>query len=213
MARFRLAESGDKPVQTAVAYVVNKENHRLQRADETFYQQALERIAQNRDRGAFAVLFDQFAPRLKTFMMRKGASPEQAEDLVQEAMIAVWTKAGLYHPERGSVSGWIFTIARNLRIDRIRRDSSMSYTVLDDFDQPSDDAAVDEVLASREESEAVSRALKDIPAEQRDVLMLSYVEDIPQSEIARRLSLPLGTVKSRMRLAYNRLRKSLETLS
>jgi RNA polymerase sigma-70 factor (ECF subfamily) len=193
--------------------MVNRENRRLQPADEAFYQQAMERIAQNRDRGAFALLFDRFAPRLKTFMMRKGVATEQAEDLVQETMIAVWTKAGLYNPARGSVSAWIFTIARNLRIDRIRRESSMSYAVLEDFDQPSDEEAIDDVLAGREEQSAVARALSEIPPEQRDVLILSYVEDIPQSEIARRLSLPLGTVKSRMRLAYNRMRKSLENLT
>jgi len=80
-------------------------------------------------------------------------------------------------------------------------------------DQPSGDVAIDEALASREEHSAVARALADIPPEQRDVLILSYIEDIPQTEIARRLSLPLGTVKSRMRLAYNRLRKSLENLT
>lgn len=200
-------------MHTAVAYMVNRENRRLQPADEAFYQQAMERIAQNRDRGAFALLFDRFAPRLKTFMMRKGVATEQAEDLVQETMIAVWTKAGLYNPARGSVSAWIFTIARNLRIDRIRRESSMSYAVLEDFDQPSDEEAIDDVLAGREEQSAVARALSEIPPEQRDVLILSYVEDIPQSEIARRLSLPLGTVKSRMRLAYNRMRKSLENLT
>lgn len=200
-------------MQPAVAYVVNRESHRLQRADEAFYQQALERIAQNRDRGAFALLFDKFAPRLKAFMMRKGVPPEQAEDLVQEAMLTVWTKAALYNPERGTVSAWVFTIARNLRIDRIRRDSNMPYAVLEDFDQPSGDAAIDDALANREEQVAVAKALADIPSEQRDVLILSYVEDIPQTEIARRLSVPLGTVKSRMRLAYNRLRKSLETLT
>lgn len=200
-------------MQPAVAYVVNRESHRLQRADEAFYQQALERIAQNRDRGAFALLFDKFAPRLKAFMMRKGVPPEQAEDLVQEAMLTVWTKAALYNPERGTVSAWVFTIARNLRIDRIRRDSNMPYAVLEDFDQPSGDAAIDDALANREEQVAVAKALADIPPEQRDVLILSYVEDIPQTEIARRLSVPLGTVKSRMRLAYNRLRKSLETLT
>ncbi len=198
---------------TAVAYMVKIESQRVQQSDEGFYQQAIERIAQSRDRAAFGLLFDKFAPKLKAFMLRKGVRPEQAEELVQEAMLSVWTKAGLYNPAKGTVSGWIYTIARNLRIDRIRRESTMAYTTLEDFDQPSDDPAIDEALANRQEQASVAKALSAIPAEQRDVLVLSYIEDLPQVEIAKRLSLPLGTVKSRMRLAYSRLRKSLETLS
>lgn len=168
-------------------------------------------VAQNLDRAAFAQLFDQFAPRIKSFMMRKGASPEQAEDLVQETMIAVWTKAGMYDPAKGSVLTWVFTIARNLRIDRLRRESSMPLESLGEFDEPSDDLPSDEILARKQEDEKIVLALRDIPTEQKEILILSYVEDVPQSEIAKRLKLPLGTVKSRMRLAYNRLRKNLET--
>jgi RNA polymerase sigma-70 factor (ECF subfamily) len=85
-------------------------------------QQALSRVAQFRDREAFANLFDHFAPRIKYFLMRKGSNAEQAEDLVQEAMIAIWSKASFYSPEKGSVATWAFTIARNLRIDRLRRE-------------------------------------------------------------------------------------------
>lgn len=185
----------------------------MQPEDDAVHQRSLERIAHARDRAAFAELFDQFAPRIKTFMLRKGANQELAEDLVQEAMLAVWRKAGLFDASRGSVSAWIFTIARNLRIDRLRREAIMPYTVLDDIDLPSDEIATDEALANRQEQSAVAGALADIPAEQRELLLLSYVEGVPQSEIARRLSLPLGTVKSRMRLAYIRLRRSLEDLN
>jgi RNA polymerase sigma-70 factor, ECF subfamily len=173
----------------------------------------LARIAATKDRQAFAELFDHFAPRVKSFMMRKGASAEQAEDLVQETMIAVWSKAALYAPDRGSVATWIFTIARNLRIDRLRREKSNQFTDLDDYDAPSDDPAQDEALRRVQEDSAVAKALAQIPAEQRELLILSYVEDMPQSEIAARLQIPLGTVKSRMRLAYRRLKKLLETLT
>jgi RNA polymerase sigma factor (sigma-70 family) len=106
----------------------------------------LARAAQNRDRGAFADLFDEYSPRLKSFMMRKGASPELAEDLVQETMISVWTKAGLYDPAKGSVTTWIFTIARNLRIDRIRRECTVHLTELGDYDEASDEPGSDELL-------------------------------------------------------------------
>lgn len=167
-------------------------------------------VAKNLDREAFAGLFDTFSPRLKSFMIRKGASPDMAEDLVQETMISVWTKAGLYDPSKGSVLTWVFTIARNLRIDRIRKESSRPLAELGDYDAPSDEPGSDEVLARKQEAQTVARALAEIPVEQKAVLLLSFVEDVSQSEIARRLNLPLGTVKSRMRLAYDRLRKSLE---
>ena len=159
------------------------------------------RVAESRDRTAFARVFDHFAPRVKSFMMRKGASPEMAEDLVQETMIAVWSKAALYSPERGAASTWVFTIARNLRIDRLRRESSAHFTDLEHFDARSDDAPSDEALNRNQEVSLVAHALAQIPPEQRELLILSYVEDVPQSMIAERLKLPLGTVKSRMRLA------------
>ncbi len=173
----------------------------------------LRRIAELRDRAAFAALFDAYAPRVKSFMLRKGASLEQAEDLVQETMIAVWNKAALYAPERGGVSTWIFTIARNLRIDRLRREKASMFTDLDDYDAESGEASQDEAMGRVQEDAAVAKALAQIPAEQRELLILSYVEDLPQSEIAQRLQIPLGTVKSRMRLAYNRMRKLLETVA
>lgn len=173
----------------------------------------LQRIAVSRDRAAFADVFDAFGPRVKAFMMRKGATPDQAEDLVQEAMIAVWNKAALYVPERGSVATWIFTIARNLRIDRLRREKSNQFTDIDDYDAESPDMPQDVALGRTQEDVQVTKALAQIPAEQRELLLMSYVEDLPQSEIALRLKIPLGTVKSRMRLAYRRMRKLLETVS
>ena len=167
-------------------------------------------IAKNLDREAFAGLFDAFAPRIKSFMIRKGATPDQAEDLVQETMINVWTKAGLYDPAKGSVLTWVFTIARNLRIDRIRRDVSRPMAELGDYDAPSDAPGSDEILARKDEAQCVARALSEIAPEQKTILLLSFVDDFSQSEIAQRLNLPLGTVKSRMRLAYIHLRKTLE---
>jgi RNA polymerase sigma-70 factor, ECF subfamily len=177
------------------------------------FAKLLARVALNKDREAFGQLFDHFAPRVKSFMMRKGANSEQAEDLVQETMIAVWSKAQLFVQDRGSVSTWIFTIARNLRIDRLRRERTSQYSDIDDYDAPSDDVPQDEALTRFQEDGAVSQALLQIPEEQRQLLILSYVEDMPQSEIAQRLDIPLGTVKSRMRLAYRRMKNLLENLS
>ena len=193
----------------SVAVMINLTGQRNASGD----VQLMSRIAQNKDRDAFAKLFDQFAPRVKSFMMRKGASAEMAEDLVQETMIAVWSKAALYVPERGGVATWIFTIARNLRIDRLRREKTSLYTDIDDYDAESDDVAQDDALGRLQEDGYVAKALVKIPEEQRELLILSYVEGLAQSEIAARLQIPLGTVKSRMRLAYRRMRKLLETIS
>lgn len=183
------------------------------RQDDHAARGLLSSVAQSLDRSAFGELFDIFAPRLKSFMVRKGASQELAEDLVQETMILVWTKAGMYNPEKGAVSTWVFTIARNLWIDRNRRSSLMPLAEIGDYDAPSGEPGSDEVLTRKQEARLVAQALADIPAEQKEPLMLSFIDDLPQSEIALRLNLPLGTVKSRMRLAYGRLRKSLETLN
>jgi RNA polymerase sigma-70 factor (ECF subfamily) len=178
---------------------------------EMHLRRLISRVAESRDRQAFAELFDHFAPRLKSFMMRKSTSAELAEDLVQEAMIAVWTKAQSYEPSKGAVTTWVFTIARNLRIDRFRRDGNMPLTELGDYDEPSEAPEGEELLGRKQEDGLVARALASIPQEQREILVLSFVEDMPQSEIASRLSIPLGTVKSRMRLAYGHLRRLLET--
>lgn len=178
---------------------------------EAHFRGLMKQVAQSHDRQAFAQLFDHFAPRLKSFMMRKNASAELAEDLVQDAMIAVWKKAGLYEPSKGSVTTWVFTISRNLRIDRIRRDVHMPMTELGDYDEPSEAPEGEELLVRKQEDGLVAKALKSIPEEQRQVLLLSFVEDLPQSEIATKLAIPIGTVKSRMRLAYGHLRRILET--
>ncbi len=195
----------------AVSWDMLTKNHQTDPTGEDLVARRLvQAIAKNLDREAFATLFDAFAPRVKSFMIRKGATPELAEDLVQETMIKVWTKAGMYDPAKGTVLAWVFTIARNLRIDRIRKESSRPLAELGDYDAPSDAPGSEEILVRSDEARYVARALAGIAPEQKEILMLSFVDDVPQSEIARRLNLPLGTVKSRMRLAYHHLRKTLE---
>lgn len=168
------------------------------------------RIADRRDRDAFARLFHHYGPKLKSFMMRRGADAEAAEDMVQEAMIAVWNKAGQYAPGRGSVTTWIYTIARNLHIDRMRRQSPFHFTDIARYDMPDGEPGGDERVISRERDARVTDALRALPDEQGEVIRLAYLDDLTQSAIAERLGLPLGTVKSRMRLAYHRLREALE---
>jgi RNA polymerase sigma-70 factor, ECF subfamily len=182
---------------------------RLQHEDD-LVQRLVQRVAKNLDREAFAELFDIVAPRLKSFMIRKGALPDVAEDVVQETMINVWTKAGFYDSAKGSALAWIFTIARNLRIDRIRRETSRPISELGDFDAPSDDRGSEEIVLQKDEARTVTRALSKMPPEQMEILVLSFIEDVTQAEIARRLGLPISTVKSRMRRAYSALRTTLE---
>lgn len=168
------------------------------------------RVASDRDRDAFAALFNHFGPRIKAMMIKGGADHAVAEDMVQDVMMTVWRKVGLYAPERGTVGTWIFTIARNARIDRLRRNSSQPYQDIDDIDLVSGDPSAEDEAFAGQRAGRVNDALADLPDEQRRIIELAYIDDISQSDIAAKLSLPLGTVKSRMRLAYAKLRTVLE---
>jgi RNA polymerase sigma-70 factor, ECF subfamily len=172
----------------------------------------LQRIAERGDVDAFRKLFQSYAPRVKSYMMRQGADANTAEELAQETMLTVWRKAGLYSGEKGSATTWIFTIARNLRIDRLRRE--LTWVALPDGhdEEASTDASPEDVLSASERKVRVQRALAELPSDQYEVVSLSYVEGLSHSEIAERLGLPLGTVKSRMRLAYHKIRELVEDL-
>lgn len=169
----------------------------------------MDRVRQQ-DRHAFEQIFVHFGPRVKALMLKSGADPALAEDIVQDVFVSVWRKAEQYAPERGTVSGWIFTIARNVRIDRLRRRSSQPYEDVAAIELADDSADAEQELDAAQRAELVARAVVELPDDQRQVIELSYVYDLAQSEIAKRLSLPLGTVKSRMRLAYGKLKQKLE---
>jgi RNA polymerase sigma-70 factor (ECF subfamily) len=172
----------------------------------------LQRIAERGDVEAFRKLFQSYAPRVKSYMMRQGADANTAEELAQETMLTVWRKAGLYSGEKGSATTWIFTIARNLRIDRLRKELTWVALPEGHNEEASTDALPDDVLAEQERKVRVQRALAELPADQLEVVSLSYIEGMSHSEIAERLGLPLGTVKSRMRLAYQKIRELVEDL-
>jgi len=176
------------------------------------HRSLIARVAGNRDREAYKALFVHFGPRVKALMLQAGADHAQAEDLVQDVMITVWRKVELYTPERGAVSTWIYTIARNARIDRLRRNSSRAYEDLEGMDLPSDDPSGEDVAFASQRAERVGQALAELPDDQKQIIELAYVHDMPQSEIAGTLAIPLGTVKSRMRLAYGKLKVKLEEM-
>ncbi|MBL8584615.1 MAG: sigma-70 family RNA polymerase sigma factor [Rhizobiaceae bacterium] len=170
-------------------------------------------VAGERNRSAFAKLFDYYAPRLKSFMMRSGMTSPVAEDLAQETMLLVWKKASYFDPLRAGVSTWIFTIARNVRIDRLRREGRPSAAdSLDPSDEPEEPASAEASIMAAERDERVRAAIAMLPGEQAEILRMAYFGDKAQSEIARDLGIPLGTVKSRTRLALNRLRAILDDL-
>jgi RNA polymerase sigma-70 factor, ECF subfamily len=166
-------------------------------------------VAENRDADAFRQLFQSYAPRVKAYMMRQGADATTAEELAQETLLMVWRKAGLYSGEKGSATTWIFTIARNLRIDRLRREVAWQPLPENADEEPSLDPLPDDELELRERRDKVRLALASLPEDQSEVIVLSYIEGLSHSEIAERLGLPLGTVKSRMRLAYQKVRDAL----
>ena len=169
-------------------------------------------IATSRSRESFALLFARFAPRVKSYLMRLGARPEQAEELAQEALLAVWRKAAYFDPSRASASTWIFTIARNLRIDALRRERHPEDLENEPELLPAAEMAPDEALAAGDQEARVRQALKGLPADQAQVVQMSFFQDKPHSEISEDLGLPLGTVKSRLRLAMARLRSQLGDL-
>ena len=176
----------------------------------------IEAVALRRDREAFATLFEYFAPRIKTFMKRSGASEQGADELAQEALLAVWTKAQLFDPNSTGAAAWIFTIARNLRIDALRRERRSGYGNAIEIDPEfhiDDGPQPDAELAGAQMESRVRSALLSLSEDQQRVIELSFFEEKVHAEIARTLRIPLGTVKSRLRLAMNRLRGLLGDFS
>jgi RNA polymerase sigma-70 factor (ECF subfamily) len=166
-------------------------------------------IARDRDRAAFAGLFEHFAPRVKSYMLRLGAPAEAAEELAQETLLIVWRRAEAYDPAKAAASTWVFAIARNLRIDVARR-ASRAPPRDDPAFEISAPQAPDSAFSAVEDEARIGLAIATLPVEQARVIKLSFFSDKPHSEIAAELDLPLGTVKSRLRLAMIRLRALLE---
>ncbi|MGV1760494.1 sigma-70 family RNA polymerase sigma factor [Rhizobium sp. A22-96] len=167
-------------------------------------------IAQRQDRAAFAELFNLAAPKLKSYMMRTGSAPELAEEIAQEAMLLVWRKASYFDPARASAATWIFTLARNLRIDLQRKQKSSKFSGADPSSFQEVEQTPEELLFVRVDEERIRTAMHALSPEQETILRLSFFCDSPHSEIAKELDLPLGTVKSRIRRALVRLKTMLE---
>jgi RNA polymerase sigma-70 factor (ECF subfamily) len=166
------------------------------------------RIRDKQDKAAFAELFQHFAPRVKAFLMRSGADASLAEECTQEVMATLWQKAHLFDPTRASAATWIFTIARNRKIDAMRKQKrpepeDLPWGAAEERDQA-------DALALQQESEKLGEAIATLPAKQKELIEKAYFGDLSHSEIAAETGLPLGTIKSRIRLALDRLRHAMK---
>ncbi|MBW7973188.1 sigma-70 family RNA polymerase sigma factor [Bradyrhizobium sp. BR 10289] len=169
-------------------------------------------VASEGDREAFERLFEHFAPRVKGLMLKAGCSFDEAEEIAQNTMIAVWRKAHQFDPATAGAPAWIFTIARNLRIDLFRRKARAERldTAADPPDAPDQTETADILISRGQDAARITSAIQQLSPEQSRVVVLSFIEERPHPEIASALGIPLGTVKSRIRLAMNRLRDILD---
>ena len=166
-------------------------------------------VAASADRAAFRELFHRYAGRIKAFMIKGGAAPDQAEEIAQDVMVTLWRKSASFDPAKAGAATWIFTIARNRRIDLIRRERRPEPDPQDPMYRPESPDDPQQVVLREDRDRAVREALSCLTADQRETVRLSFFTGLSHGEIAEQLEVPLGTVKSRIRLAFTRLRSVL----
>ena len=173
------------------------------------YEEMVVRIAAKKDKKAFKALFDHFAPRLKSYLINLGLTGEKAEDIAQDAMISLWQKAAQFNPEKAKASTWLFRIARNRHIDLIRKQKYPEVNADDHMGNMVAPEKTDQPLEGAQTASLIQLAMSKLKSDQQDVIKLSFFEELSHSEIAERLDLPLGTVKSRIRTAFQTLRREI----
>ena len=174
--------------------------------------QWLSAVAISRDKKAFGYLFDHLAPKIKGFLRKNGTPEHLLDDLTQEVMIKLWRYAGHFDQKKGKVTTWVFTIARNARIDLIRKENRPEPDINDPALVKEDPRGSDDILLAKQNSTRISEAIDELPDEQQEILKYAFYEEKSHAEIATQTGLPLGTVKSRIRLAFQRLKKTLTEL-
>lgn len=180
---------------------------RIERSEQTEWMLA---VRDKRDRAAFARLFGFFAPRIKGMLMRSGMSAAAAEDVVQDVMLSVWHKAGQFDPARAPVSAWVYRIARNRQVDLARKANRPLPEEIETETPPEEDPG--QILGVAQEGAELRAALARLKPEQRDVIARAYLGDLTHGEIQAETGLPMGTIKSRIRLGLERLRHELKDL-
>ena len=199
---FKPQETVDQTMGTSL---MNDNSKKLSTWDEL-----LVRVGRDRDKSAFAELFDYFAPRVKSFLLRFGTDMSLAEEIAQEAMIMVWRRAETYDSRQSAASTWIFTIARNKRIDRLRRENRPLPDMTDPAVMPESIETGEIQVARMQQEKKIRHALKNLPEEQAKMIFSAYYEEKSHREIAEESGVALGTVKSRIRLALNRMRAQID---
>ena len=187
--------------------IESKKNVSVDSSNKQLWAELIKKVETLKDTAAFEELFNHFAPRVKAFLMKSGADHQMAEECSQEVMATVWRKAHLFDPSRASASTWIFTIARNKKIDAIRKQNRPEPEQLyQDQDYEPDQETIAEL---QQETERLTSALEELPEKQRVLVEKAYLGELSHSEIAEITGLPLGTIKSRIRLALEKLRHSM----
>ena len=208
LGAMALAVKADLPLERVMSVETTSEGFRA----DVSAEELMAAVAQQRDRKAFGRLFEMFGPRVKAYLIRQGADPATAEDLVQDVMLTVWRRGAQFDAKKGAVSTWVFTIARNRRIDTLRRARRPEIDPTDPALVGEPDDPADSVVEAAQKNKRLHAAVAELPEEQKKMLRLAYFEDKSHSVIAGELDLPLGTVKSRLRLAMAKLRNALETM-
>ncbi len=185
-------------------------NERTASENQPSLEELMLAVSSRRDVDAFEAIFKHFAPRVKAYMARLSADTQTAEELMQETMITVWNKADQFDFSKGALSTWIFRIARNQRIDAVRRTRRPEFDPPDPSFVPDEEQPADARIVEQQSAKQLRAAMSDLPKEQCALLELAYFEESTHSAIAKKLNLPLGTVKSRLRLAFSKLRAALE---
>ncbi len=161
-----------------------------------------------KDQTAFKELFSHFAPRVKGFLIKSGADDTLAEECTQEVMATIWRKAEMFDPSRASVSTWIYPIARTRKIDMLRKRRRPEPEDLTWGPEAEPDA--EDTFSMQQETQRLGEAIRALPEKQRQLVEKAYFGDLSHSEIAEETGLPLGTIKSRIRLALDRLRHQMK---
>jgi len=171
---------------------------------------AILNIAESQDIGSFKKIFEYFSPRLKSFLMKSGAEESIAEEIIQETMTIIWTKADYYDPKVASPSTWIYTIARNKKIDILRKSRK---AILEDIETavlPAVEPKTEENIEHDQKFDLIAQQLDSLPKDQLDLLKMNFFEEKSHGEISELTGIPLGTVKSRIRLALEKIRAKLD---
>ncbi|MBW9262740.1 MAG: sigma-70 family RNA polymerase sigma factor [Candidatus Thiodiazotropha sp. (ex. Lucinisca nassula)] len=166
----------------------------------------LRSVAERRDRHAFEQLYGYFAPKIKGYMLRQGADDASADDLAQETMVQIWRKANHYDPQKAAVSTWVFSVARNLQIDRMRKHKFYEVALNRDASSNVENLQYNEQVEDCPDTDRLRKLIGELPEEQMEVVQLAFFEGLSHSEVSCRLSIPVGTVKSRLRLAFGKLK-------